>query len=101
MKHDTDCDCLFLNSEIDYHVRVYLMDHATVKFITWFDTVFSKQMPTAAKDFDFEIKIGPDGQEMLEVLQHSPMLTVDALESLFYHFQVKPELDDRPLAVVN
>jgi hypothetical protein len=79
--HD-EANCPNLHPAFGYTAKAYTISGGSVAFERWFREVFSVQNPNAGKDFDFSTII-MEGEELLEVLQHNPYLSIESLESLF------------------
>lgn len=79
--HD-ETQCQGLHVEMHYTIRCYGMSAGALAFETWFNTVFIKQNPAAAKSFDFS-RTEHEGVPFIEVMQHDLFFTVDALQCLF------------------
>jgi hypothetical protein len=86
MDHD-EAECRNLHAKIQFTIRGYSLSKGAIEFEAWFNTVFKVQSKTS-EDFVFS-RTNDDGEELLEVMQHNPYFSIDALECIFIAYQVE------------
>ena len=84
-----------------YTIRVYQPSDTLTAFEQWYAQVFATQNPTAATAFTFTPGKDDQGEPVVELSQFHELLSIDALESLFYAYQDDTVGQDKSLIITN
>lgn len=84
---DSQCDHLHINA--DFRIILLGLSKGALDLEKWFNEVFKLQNPNSANDFDIQRYFDAQ-EEMIEITQHNPMFSFDALQCLFEAHRQKP-----------